>query len=69
MQKDKKLFSEIAEILHSITALECILDKNKCLQFLENAAAGRMQSSCYQNDATILGSLATMCYSFKNLHA
>lgn len=64
LQNDEKLFLEIADIIHSNPLLKEILDDNKCMQFLDNFKAGRIQTQSFHEDAELMGSLATMCFSF-----
>ena len=66
-RNDSQLLSEISDCLHSYRSLEEVLDRKKCLLFLDNFKAGRFQAQSYNQQTELLGSLATMCLSFRHL--
>jgi hypothetical protein len=67
-QNDERLLTEIAECLGSYTSLQEVLDAKKCLRFLDNFKAGHLQAQSYGQQTALLGSLATMCLSFRHLN-
>ena len=69
LQNDDKLFLEIADTIHSNPLLKEILDDKKCMQFLNKFKAGRIQTQSFSQDAELMGSLATMCFSFKKFNS
>ena len=60
-RKDKLAFALLEEKVKSYSIKE-VLDTKKCIHFLENFKAGNLQ------ETELLGSLATMCLSFKYLN-
>ena len=66
LQQDEALFSEITEMLHSSSSLKDVLDVERCMEFMSEFRAGHNQGS-YDRKARFMGSLATMCYTFKML--
>jgi Asparagine synthase len=67
-RNDEKLLTEIAECLGSYTTLHEVLNVEKCLRFLDKFKAGHRQAHSYRQETELLGSLATMCLSFRHLN-
>ena len=55
------------ECLYSLTSLREILDADKCLRFLENFRTDNLKDLSYGAQTELVGSLATMCLTFKSL--
>jgi len=66
LRRDENLFPELIEIIQSYPGLQTILDVKRCIRFLDNFTEGKLQSQSFSQDAELLGSLATICYSFKH---
>ena len=62
-----KLFTELNEILHSVSELSELIDVVKCERFLENCRNGIIHTNSLTKEAELIGSLATACYWFKNV--
>jgi Asparagine synthase len=67
-RNDEVLLTEMAECLGSYASLHEVLDAEKCQRFLGNFKAGRLQAQSYSQQTELLGSLATMCLSFRHLN-
>lgn len=65
LRADKKLFSDVSEILHSFSGLSELLNVKECEEFLRDFEAGRIRSGSAANDAELMGSLASLCYWYK----
>jgi len=66
-RNDEDLLSEIADCLHSYPSLQEVLDTEKCQRFLTNFRTGNLEAQSYKQQTEMLGTLATMCLSFKYL--
>lgn len=64
---DGKLITGLKECLHSISALREILDADKCLRFLDDFRSDNITHLSYDRQTELVGSLATMCLTFKGL--
>lgn len=64
---DKRLFADMRECLSSLSALREILDSNKCLRFLDDFWTDNLKALSYDDQTELVGSLATMCLTFKEL--
>jgi Asparagine synthase len=65
LRRDKKLFSDINEIIHSKSGLNEIIDPKKCIAYVDGFRNGRLLTLTYANEAELMGALATMCYWYK----
>jgi len=65
LKHNPQLLSEVAEIVHSRHSLGEILDVERCTQFLNGCRVGDIQGSSHEEDAHLLGTLATMSYVFE----
>ena len=66
-RSDEALLTEIADCLRSHSSLQEVLDTKKCLRFLGNFKAGNFQGQSEGQQTELMGSLASMCLSFKHL--
>lgn len=64
---DAKLIAELKDTLCSLDELRRILDADKCLRFLNDFRADAVSDLSYDGQTELLGSLATMCLTFKSL--
>jgi hypothetical protein len=55
------------ECLYSLSSLREILDSDKCLRFLDDFRADNLKELSYDHQTELVGSLATMCLTFKGL--
>ena len=67
-KNDQRLFADIRECLHSSTDLKRILDTDKCLRFLNDFKDDALDALPYDSQTELIGSLATMCFSFKGMN-
>jgi hypothetical protein len=64
---DERLFADMRECLSSLSALREIVDANKCLRFLDDFWTDNLKALSYADQTELVGSLATMCLTFKEL--
>ena len=62
---DKAIYADLTDILYSVPGLKNILDIKRCKKFLDAFEEGKPVTKSYNEDAKLLGSLATLCYTFK----
>lgn len=64
---DERFLADLKECLVSIAPLGEILDSAKCLRFLDDFRSDRLRDLSYDRQTELIGSLATMCLTFKRL--
>ena len=67
MKRDKKLFSDMTEIINSFSGLNDLFDTAGCMQFLEDYQAGKLWTAGTAGDRGLMGGLASTLYCYKNL--
>ena len=65
--EDTRLLSEIKECISSFRSLREILDSAKCLSFVDKFRSDNVTNLSYDRQTELVGSLATMCLTFKSL--
>ena len=66
LRADTALLSSTEEML-DLPGVSTLLDKDRCRKFIEAFRSGQIQSSS-NDDASVFGSLATLCLNVKHLH-
>jgi hypothetical protein len=66
-REDKKLFSDLEEILNSIPDIKYLLELEKCLKFLKTFESGDTITGSFNRDTDLLGKLSAICYGYKYL--
>jgi hypothetical protein len=64
---DQRLLGDIRECLYSHPSLREIVDPDKCLRFLVNFKTDNLKDLSYGARTELIGSLATMCLTYKLL--
>jgi hypothetical protein len=67
LRSDRKLFTELDEIMHSFPRLNEILNIEGCRKLLTHCRQGDLYGNGFSDDAELVGSIATMCYWHKNI--
>ena len=67
LRADTALLSSTEEML-DLPGVSTLLDKDRCRKFIEAFRRGQIQTSS-NDDASVFGSLATLCLNVKHLHA
>jgi hypothetical protein len=64
---DARLLADVGECLYSLSALREILDHDKCLRFVDDFRTDTLRDLSHYEQTELIGSLATMCLTFKEL--
>jgi hypothetical protein len=67
-RSDTKLLKDMEETLHGAGPLRALVDADRCLRFLERFRNDDLGELSYDEQADLIGGLATMCLSFRHLH-